>query len=770
MSAPELRSNARLEVKNPFPGLRPFEVHESELLFGREDEIQELLSRLRRTRFLAVVGSSGCGKSSVVRAGLVASLQDGFMTETTAPWRIAIMRPGNNPLAQLALALNAEAAFGSTGSNPEDSVAMRQATLRRGALGLIEEYEEARLTPGSKLLLLVDQFEELFRFMRESPGSANKPAKDGREGQGQAAAGLRGASPGDEAQAFVKLLLAAAHSSAPIYVVLTMRSEFIGHCANFSGLPEAINHGLYLLPQMSREQLRDVIQEPTQVCGGEISPRLVSRLLNDLSDADQLPILQHAMMRMWSEWSPNRQGGPIDLEHYKNIGELRASLSAHAEETYETLTESQKEVAELVFRTITETTEDQQTVRRPAEFSVVCEIVRHTREQNAPAVEESSTVEQEVKSVINKFREEGRSFLMPSAGRPLEPQTIIDISHESLIRQWDRLREWAEKEARFTKIRRRLRGAAEEWQEKNRTDATLLYTGARLIQAEEYTKDRGTTLTPLEKTFIEASNAQSEAERDMKLDEAKREAKSRFQRRMMLVLIIATLISSAAFVFAFRARSAALAKERDALAKERDANEARLQVALSESNLAKDRLKLALKAYGWQDAKLSNVAADDGIVKVAVDANGRLQHISDTSTASDVDRRKSIIVTYYRKPAEAFLMEGVLPGLGFQVKALPSRIDNPTNVIWVNPEVIESGVIKLDDVKLVAYALIRAGIQIRRIGPPSSANRDSRTGVDTPWRTNRDARIWIGANDDFDNMPALTVEQVQSASAFRDER
>jgi hypothetical protein len=768
MSAAELRSGAQLEVKNPFPGLRPFDVHESELFCGREDEVPELLSRLRRTHFQAVVGSSGCGKSSVVRAGLVASLQDGFMAEPTAPWRIAIMRPGNNPVAQLALALNADEAFGCTGSDPEDSAAMRQAALRRGALGLVELYEEANLPPGSKVLVLVDQFEELFRFMRESSG-ASQLAQVVEKGTNQSAVELRRSSLTDEAQAFVKLLLVAADSNLPIYVVLTMRSEFLGHCANFPGLPEAINRGLYLLPKMSREQLRDAIEGPVEAGGGQIAPRLVNRLLNDLSDADQLPILQHAMMRMWSEWSPNRQSGPIDLEHYKNIGELHASLSAHAEETYESLTESQKEVAELLFRTITETTEDQQTVRHPAEFFVVCQIVRNARKQDAPRVEESSTVEQEVTSVVNKFREEGRSFLMPPADRPLQDHTVIDISHESLIRQWNRLREWAEKEARFTKIRRRLKGAAEEWQEKNWSDATLLYTGARLLEAVEYAKDRGTTLTPLEHDFIETSEVMGEAERTRKLEEAKREAKSRFQRRMVFVLIIAFLASSAALIFAVAQFSAARSAQQKAEEAQQKAEEAEKQVRV-ESGLAKDRLKEALKAYGYTDAQLANLEGNQEIVQESVDANDRLQQISGTSLASDKERRKSILVTYYRKDAERLVMEGVLPVLGFQVQAVRSDIDVPTNAIWVNPEVIDNGVIKLEDVKLVAYALIRSGIQIRRIGPPSLKNADWRTGVSTTWRTNREPHIWIGSNATYDNKPALTVEQVQRASAFREEQ
>ena len=752
MSTAELHAHPQLGVNNPFPGLRPFEVGESELLFGREDEIQELLSRLRRIKFQAVVGSSGCGKSSVVRAGLVASLEDGFMAETTAPWRIAIMRPANDPIAQLALALNKKQALGSAGLDKEESAAMRQAALRRGALALVEAYEEAGLPQGSKLLLLVDQFEELFRFVRETTTEA-KNVKN------STAAFLRRGSAADEAQAFVKLLLAAADSSAPVYVVLTMRSEFLGHCANFSGLPEAINRGLYLLPQMNREQLRDAIEGPAQVCDGKISPRLVNRLLNDLGEADQLPILQHAMMRMWNEWSPNRAAGPIDLQHYKNIGELSASLSDHAEEAYATLTPSQKDVAELLFRTITETTEDQQTVRRPAEFSVICEIVRQARGKNAtPGEELRRAIEREVASVIDKFREEGRSFLTPSAGTTLQPHTVIDISHESLIRQWDRLRNWAEKEARFTKISRRLKGAADEWQEKNQ-DATLLYTGSRLMEAEEFARDRGTTLTSLQKEFIAASDAEREKDRARKLEETRREAKNRYYRIAMVVFIIATLISSAATYFAIRSRRATLAATARAdLAKQKA--ELAQQQAQEESYQAQKNLRDSLQSWGWRRDLLANIANNPSLVQESVEANRRLQQIFGTSNQEDENRRKTIVLTYFRKEVDKEVIAGVLTGLGFQIRAIPASTENPTNTIFVNPEVIDSGEIKLDDVKLVAYALIRAGIEIKRIGPPVA---------NIPWRNSRGRMIWTGTNPALESRPALTVQQVQNANDFRDE-
>lgn len=757
MSSIELPLDAQRELANPFPGLRPFDIHQSELFFGREDEIQELLSRLRRRQFQAVVGSSGCGKSSVVRAGLVASLQDGFMAETTAPWRIAIMRPGNDPIAQLALALNAEQALGRADCDNQDAAAMRQAALRRGALAVVEAYEEANLPSGSKLLVLVDQFEELFRFVRETTTNTKKVGNSTKQ---KTAAALRRASPADDAQAFVKLLLTAAESSAPVYVVLTMRSEFLGHCANFSGLPEAINRGLYLLPQMNRDQLRDAIEGPVQVCNGEISPRLVNRLLNDLAEADQLPILQHAMMRMWTLWSPNRKRGPIDLEHYRRIGELKASLSAHAEEAYATLTESQKEIAELLFRTITETTEDQQTIRRPAEFSVICEIVRNARKENgAPGGELIVPAEQDVTSVIDTFREEGRSFLMPSAGTPLEPHTNIDISHESLIRQWDRLRQWAEKEARFTKLRRRLKGAADEWQEKNRMDTSLLYTGARFIEAEEYARDRGTTLTELEKDFLAASDAQTEAERKRKLDEAQREARNRYYRIAMVVVVGAAIITAGSAFYARTRNLRALEAEHETkLAQNKAITESTL--AQERLNQAQGQLKESLRAYGWPAERLANIEGNQGLVKESIEANDRLQQILGNAKSLDDLRRKNITVTYFRKKVDKEVVAGVLTGLGFEVRALDAQNENPTNVVWVNPEVIDRGEVESDDVKLVAYALIRAGIQVKSIGPPSSP----------AWRSVRAPMIWIGTDPKVESKPALTVEQLQRATAFRNER
>src|SRR4030095_15134451 len=208
------------KITNPFPGLRPFETDEYRLFFGREGQSDALIERLQRSHFLAVVGTSGSGKSSLVRAGLLPALRGGLMAGAGSGWRIAIMRPGSDPIGNLASALADKEVLLEAGGGlaPAEAEAVIEATLRRGSLGLVEAMRQARLQAHEKLLVVVDQFEELFRF--------------------RAARWL--SSAGDDASAFVKLLLEAAQQrELLIYVVPTMRSDFLGDCAQFQGLPRS---------------------------------------------------------------------------------------------------------------------------------------------------------------------------------------------------------------------------------------------------------------------------------------------------------------------------------------------------------------------------------------------------------------------------------------------------------------------------------------------------------------------------------------------------
>ncbi len=415
---------------NPFPGLRPFEADEDYLFFGRETRVDELLRRLRFNRFLAVVGTSGCGKSSLIRSGLIPALHGGQMVKAGSSWRIAIMRPGGHPFRELATALAGPGVLDMPASPVETSGRpLVEVALRRGARGLVDAVRQARLPPADNLLVVVDQFEELFRFQQtRGPESAH-----------------------GEAVAFVKLLLEASEQSdVPVYIVLTMRSDFIGDCMEYAGLPEALNNSQYLVPRMTRDELRSAIAGPVAVAGAEIAPRLVQRLLNDMgSDQDQLPVLQHALMRTWDRWaSAPEPRGPIDLDDYEGVGGLRDALSRHAEEAFADASPGrEQQLVERMFRALSDIVTDPRGGRRPCAVSEIAAIAEAPIEDVVQAVE--------------RFRKPGRSFLMPPASVALTPDTIVDLSHESLMRCWTRLRRWVEEERTAAAVYLRLTRAAQ---------------------------------------------------------------------------------------------------------------------------------------------------------------------------------------------------------------------------------------------------------------------------------------------------------------------
>ncbi|MGO9468315.1 MAG: AAA family ATPase, partial [Isosphaeraceae bacterium] len=422
----------------PYPGLRPFRSEEAILFFGRDEQVDQLLAKLDRSRFLAVVGTSGCGKSSLVRAGLIPALKTGLLVSGGARWVVATMRPGEQPIRNLARALIDDGVVAGPAAGVEHTPEFLTAALRRGPLGLAEVLCDAPPPGQKKLLLLIDQFEEIFRFRREG----------GRE----------------EADAFVELLLAsAAQEDVPIYVVLTMRSDFLGDCNLFAGLPEALNDSQFLTPRLTREERREAIEAPALVFDGRVDPALVNRLLNDMdAGPDQLPLMQHALMRLWtrarranappSDVAPKPRGVTITLADYEAIGGLKLALSAHADEVFDRLDEGQRTIAEVLFRGLSERGAEGRDSRRPASLRSVAEAAGVPVEQVVPVVE--------------AFRHADLSVLVPPPPTPLEPETILDISHESLIRQWQRLRAWAEAEASSAEMYRRLEKTASLWRTK----------------------------------------------------------------------------------------------------------------------------------------------------------------------------------------------------------------------------------------------------------------------------------------------------------------
>ncbi len=411
-----------LEVDiQPYPGLRPFREDETHLYFGREGHRGELLKRLTATRFVAVIGTSGSGKSSLVRAGLLPDLLSGYLAGSGSDWVMVESTPGADPLGRLAAALQ-------NAGWTTDAAALRTNSSH------IVDLAARHLVAGQHLLVLVDQFEELFRLK-----ASDDPAEDA-----------------DEKAAFVRLLLNAGGQRTDVtaqhprvHVVMAMRSEFLGRASVYRGLPEAIDQGQYLIPRLSREQLRRAIEAPARVASGELEEALVQRLLNELGDdQDQLPVLQHALMRCWQF----RDGaGRIGIEAYEKSGQLARALSIDANEalaeTRSALGDRGVQIVTRAFQGLRETDVNGGQTRRPTTLQVLCELASCTLE--------------ELTTALAPFRR--RSFVLPAMDTPLTTSTLIDISHEALLRRWDALRRWIDEDdldrARYRRLATR---AAEE--------------------------------------------------------------------------------------------------------------------------------------------------------------------------------------------------------------------------------------------------------------------------------------------------------------------
>jgi WD40 repeat protein len=410
-------------LENPYPGLRAFEEEDCHRFFGRDQQVDELLERLSRSRFVAVVGLSGSGKSSLVKAGLIPALRGGYVARSKSRWRIATCRPGDNAISSLAEALREKAGL--------------ESSLETSSHGLVRA--ASQLGSDESLLVVVDQFEELFRY-REKLRTEDEASRQ------------RAALAAEHAADFVRLLLTAAgNEEVSVYVVLTMRSDYLGDCAQFRDLPEALNGGQYLVPRMTREQRREAIEGPLSR-ETRISPGLVQQLLNVAGDEpNQLPVLQHALMRMWE--LHDRAAGEITTDDYKRSGGFEDALNRHAHESYLSLgSDHRKKLAQWIFKRLTQKGKSERETRDPATLNSLWAVCGG----------ETDEARREVADVVDHFRQAPATFLTCKEEK-LAPGSIIDITHESLIEKWNDLKTWVEQEAASAKTFLGLFEDARQW-------------------------------------------------------------------------------------------------------------------------------------------------------------------------------------------------------------------------------------------------------------------------------------------------------------------
>jgi WD40 repeat protein len=511
--------NKKITIRNPFPGLRPFSTEESHLFFGREGQSEIVLEYLAKNRFAAVTGASGSGKSSLIYCGLIPILYGGFIPEAGSKWKIMSARPGNSPVENLAAVLAKNENLKKYSEDGHIEKYILNTVLRRSSFGLVDAVKQMKIPKNENILIIIDQFEELFRYKESRKDSTTF----------------------NETEAYIKLLVnAVKQKELPIYIVLTMRSDFIGDCSQFQELTNLINESNFLIPQMSREDFRDAVLGPIAVGGARIDPQLLQQILNTIEDkTDQLPVLQHVMMRTWNFWLQyNEPNAPIKMRDYEAAGKIENALSRHANEAYDELTDEGKEICKCMFKCLTEQGANNQGIRHPASIKYIGEIAQVS--------------DQKVIEVVRKFRAKGRSFLTPGEKVALDSDSVIDISHESLMRIWDKLKSWVEEEFSSGQMYLRLSEASSLYQ----LGKTGLWRPPDLHLALNWKKTQKPTLTwakrynpAFEKVmvFLDASEKKYIQEEQNKV-RLQRRAINRTRRFAAVSVVIAVLVMALLFV------------------------------------------------------------------------------------------------------------------------------------------------------------------------------------------------------------------------------
>lgn len=463
----------------PYTGLRPFTEDESLYFKGRDEHIEQATKQLEKNKFIMLTGASGDGKSSLVYAGIIPNARAGFLKSKYTQWCVADFRPERSPFKNLSeslareleisnsLTVESELTHGfsalidlyrnSKRFVDTDSVVWQQAN-EAGRAGLKRE--------AANLIILVDQFEEFFT----NPENYQ-----------------RGIPSGDS-NLVLNLLLETARialdEDLPIYVIFTMRSDFIGQCAAFRGLPEYIGFSQFFVPRLNRSQLQQVIEEPAVLSGNKITRRLTERLIHDLTEGvDQLPIIQHALNQVWHAADNGKE--EMDLIHYAMVGGMSASelpeghadrfkqwfstLPSEIKSCYhepdlqnvlDTHTNKLYEQAADYYQAKTGKVISQQDAKAIIKTAFICltKIDQSRAVRNRMTLREITNIlarpefgVHEVGAVLNIFREPGNTFIRPfiqdnAESQTLKEDTILDITHESLIRNWEYLEQWAKEE------------------------------------------------------------------------------------------------------------------------------------------------------------------------------------------------------------------------------------------------------------------------------------------------------------------------------------
>ena len=501
------------DARNPFKGLRAFTEADADDFRGRERLVHRLVELLGQPgtsgRIAAVVGPSGIGKSSIVRAGLLPALRRG-QVPGSEQWFVATMLPGRDPFDELAAAL------------------LRVATrVPDNLMGMLDQDHRglARATKAivpvdsdTEVLLLIDQFEELFTLVED----------DGRR------------------QRFLDAMeYALTDVRCPLRIVLTMRADFWDRPLRHGAFARLIEHSVVNVTALAPDELERAIVEPANATGCKFEPGLVSEIVADVADEPgALPLLQYALTELWER----RISGLLTRDAYRDLGGVAGALARRAEELYEEADEAERSLLRRIFGRLVSLGEGTEDTRRRALRSELT---------TGDAAEE----------LIDRF---GRARLLSFDRDPATREPTVEVAHEALLREWPRLREWLEEDRDGLRLMRHLDGVAAEWDRSGRPESEL-YRGGRLEAAEEHARANAEDLTPLEDEFIAASAALRQREEAAERERFDQQVRNNRRLRALLtgvgiLLVLALIAGGMAFQQRNRADANAAATETERIA------------------------------------------------------------------------------------------------------------------------------------------------------------------------------------------------------------
>ncbi|MCG8366599.1 MAG: pentapeptide repeat-containing protein [Pseudanabaenales cyanobacterium] len=448
----------------PYKGLEFFDCNDEDpkYFFGREQLIGKLLDHVRTSNFMALVGASGNGKSSVLRAGLLHQLKLERRIAGSDQWRIRLTRPDRQPMQNLALSFVDE---GLSDLDRAEALGRASGLLNEGALGL-QRLVQASSAP--RVILVIDQFEEVF---------------------------TRCESIEEREQFFACLMGALAETRDKLCLIIAMRADFVGKCLErqYSGLAQQIQQHMISVMPMESNELKAAICNPAEQVGLTIESALVTEILNDIAGAPgSLPLLQYTLKALWQQ----RQGTQLVLAAYQTLGGIAGALDKRATEIYNSFEPNQQQTVQHIFQQLTQLGEGTEDTRRRVFQSDLIAEPKHPTAQVQQVIERLSNPENRLivtSEVVSKADESSR-------------MAIVDVAHEALIRHWRLLRQWIEQNRDSLRQQRKIEASGVAWREQGRQSGYLLQ-GLPLIEATQFEKHQADTfpLSDPAKAFIKQS-------------------------------------------------------------------------------------------------------------------------------------------------------------------------------------------------------------------------------------------------------------------------